>query len=784
MMHAPDAFKIELVGSTIADRYSIEREISSSPLCVVFRAEDQKRQRPVALRVYAPLVSLDRPETQAWSEDVEQVGQWAHHHFLPTQDLGRIEGGDADGLLFSAEPFIKSGSLEERLKLGELPLDEALRYALQLLNSLEALHNAGRYHLNLRPSNLFVSENDFGVHQLIVSGVGSHHFFNFQGATSGDTLASPFYLIPELIQGQAPTPRSDIYAFGVLIYELVTGRTPFPHKDAKRAARSHLNDRPVKSRLANPRAKISKAIDEFITKCLEKDPANRPQSATEARLQLEALVGEGSHLIKNNLASLFTPSPVDLVKSAEASESAPPPEEGPQAPSAEASEPIPSELEPEQAPLMNQTMVGYTTPEELKELLKREDELREAQERAEEERAQEKAKEEERAQEKAKEEALAQEKAKEEERAQKKAKEKALAQEKAKEEALAEEKAKEEATKKAEAEALEALETAEREAAVKIAERQHRSEDKPKTQLHRAEAPADDQLGWFVDNPEDLEYEEEPKPFNIFGKLLAVMALVISAGVYYITQPPEGTTPDIEKREATPVSGAPKEVDPNTSASATNKGKSADQGLAGAQVTSNKEDVEANSDGDDKLALQKSEERSASTKVEEEATAKKKAEEEAKKKAAEEAKKKAEEEAKKKRAQSKRSKRSQDKKKLQEYKKQLKVAKRAQSKRNWKLLEKEAQAAIKLKANGWEGHALLGEAYFKRNLLRSAVQSFKRSTRYSRRASVYLDLGQAYYKLKDYRSAQKAWEKAQAVGRGDTKSRAERYLKMVEKKIK
>jgi len=817
MKHAHEAFKVDLIGVKIANRYLIERELHASPLCVIFRAEDEKRARSVALRVYSPLVALDRPETQAWSQDIERVGKWAHHHFLPTQDLGRVEGGEADGLLYSVEPFVKSGSLEELLKGGELPLDEALSYGLQLLSSLQVMHEAGHYHLNLRPSNLFVNENDFGLKQLIVSGVGSHHFFDFKAATSGETLAHPLYLIPELVQGATADARSDLYAFGSLLYEMVTGRTPFPHRDAKRAARSHINDRPVKARLANPRAKLPRELDDFIMSCLEKDPTRRPESARSAKQLLEKFLGQGSQSIKSNLTTLFTPSPEDLVKSAEeepsegkAAERDDQPVEGPVEEPVEqaaelAAEPIPSSVA-EAPPIMNQTMVGYTAPEELKALIEREDALRAEQERAEQEREQsEREAQDSEAEAKADAEAKAEAEAK---TAQVAAEKESAAARQAEAEA-AQDKADEEAQAKANEEAaqLKELERQESQAALKIAAKDERNQAKPQTKLHRADEGTDDTLGWFVDQPEDLEFEEDHKPFNAFGKIIIVLALAFSVGVYFLTQ---GSTDDPEGSDASSSKAAPQELASAQGVESSSKVNEqeptpASGGARAGQATTEVGDkpeaelkAKAGAEAKTEAEAKAKAEAEAKAKAEAEAEAKAKAEAEAKAKAEAEAKAKAEAEAKAKaeaeakakaeaEAKAKASKRASQKKRsesLEAYKGYIKRAKRAQSRRSWAQVEREAQAAIKANSRGWQGYALLGEAHFKRGQHEQAARAFKRSTRYSRRASTYLDLGQAYYKLKQYRDAQKAWEKAQAVGRGNDKAKAERYLKMIEKKLK
>ncbi|MBM4292888.1 MAG: serine/threonine protein kinase, partial [Deltaproteobacteria bacterium] len=303
---------LPLLGETIAGRYLVEREIANSALCTLYRASDLKRDRVVALRVFKPLVNPKGAETQAWSGDLEQVGRWASTQFLPTQDLGVAAEGVAAGRVYTAEPFVPQASLDERLKQGALPADEVMRLGAQLFAALDALHQAGRLHLNLKPSNVFVSENAFGLSQLVVSGVGKRAFMSFDKASTGESLATPTYLIPELVLGEAATPAADIYQAGVLLYELAVGRPPFSFQDQRQAARAHLNDNPVHPRLANPRAKLSKGLNDLLLQCLSKRPEQRPASAQEARAQLELLLGEEATSLSAPLTPLFTPSPADL----------------------------------------------------------------------------------------------------------------------------------------------------------------------------------------------------------------------------------------------------------------------------------------------------------------------------------------------------------------------------------------------------------------------------------------------------------------------------------------
>jgi serine/threonine-protein kinase len=205
-----------------------------------------------------------------------------HDHVVAVLDAGEV-----DGTSYLVAAYVAGGSLEDRLaQEGSLPLDQALRIAAEIGTGLDALHRAGLIHRDVKPSNLMLGEDgraaitDFGLAK------GPAYTVLTQ---PGQVMGTLDYLAPELIRGEAATPATDIYALGCVIYECITGAPPFGGTSLFEIGTAHLNATPPDP--AALRDEVSPSLSWAITKPLEKDPAQRPPTATAYASMLHVAAG-------------------------------------------------------------------------------------------------------------------------------------------------------------------------------------------------------------------------------------------------------------------------------------------------------------------------------------------------------------------------------------------------------------------------------------------------------------------------------------------------------------
>jgi serine/threonine-protein kinase len=286
----------------LADRYRIEREIGSGGMAVVYLADDLKHRRPVALKVLKPeLASVLGPER--FLREIEIAAQLHHPHILPLYD-----SGEADGFLFYVMPYEEGRSLRDRLQQeGELPIHEAVRVLCDVADALSHAHARGVVHRDIKPENILLSGHhalvtDFGVAKAVSEATGRHGL-----TTTGVALGTPAYMAPEQAAADPHVDqRADIYALGVLAYEILTGRSPFAGAAPQEMLVSHLTETPDPVTVHRP--SVSPALEQTIMRCLEKNRADRWQTAEELRGQLEAMLTPSGGVTPVETAPVRRPS--------------------------------------------------------------------------------------------------------------------------------------------------------------------------------------------------------------------------------------------------------------------------------------------------------------------------------------------------------------------------------------------------------------------------------------------------------------------------------------------
>ncbi|MCA9538236.1 MAG: serine/threonine protein kinase, partial [Myxococcales bacterium] len=276
----------QFIDRVLADRYRIERRIGGGPLGAVFRAEDRREYRPVAVKIYTADLDPDGDGARGLLADAEAAAALMNPNILPTHDAGVVARH-----LFLVEPLLAGQSVAHRLEQqGPLPPAAAVRVGLELLLALDAMHRHDLLHLDLKPENVFLVRDPVGMERAVVAGIGQHRLLGLENAGERDgkgCRARPEYLTPEAAAGRPNDARSDLYLVGLLLFEMLTGRPPFTGSDFAAVRRRQVMERPLSPKLVRPQANIPEGLSRLVMACLEKSPAKRPASAAELTRALE-----------------------------------------------------------------------------------------------------------------------------------------------------------------------------------------------------------------------------------------------------------------------------------------------------------------------------------------------------------------------------------------------------------------------------------------------------------------------------------------------------------------
>ena len=265
---------ITRLNTALEGRYAIERELGEGGMATVYRAEDLKHERKVALKVLKPelaaVVGAER-----FLAEIKTTANLQHPHILPLFDSGEI-----DGFLFYVMPYVEGETLRDRIdREKQLPVDEAVALASKVAGALQHAHEHGVIHRDIKPGNILLQDGepvvaDFGI-ALAVGAAGSNRL-----TETGLSLGTPFYMSPEQATGdQAVGASTDTYALGSVLYEMLVGDPPYPGSTAQAVLGKIIAGKPVSA--TEQRPSIPANVDAAVRKALEKLPADRFASAQE-----------------------------------------------------------------------------------------------------------------------------------------------------------------------------------------------------------------------------------------------------------------------------------------------------------------------------------------------------------------------------------------------------------------------------------------------------------------------------------------------------------------------
>ncbi len=282
--------------TTLGTAYTLERELGGGGMSRVYLAQETALGRQVVVKVVAPELA-EGLSAERFAREVKLAARLQQANIVPV-----LTAGDAGGLPYYTMPFVKGESLRARLAQGPLPSSEAISVLRDVARALAYAHAEGVVHRDIKPENILLSGGaavvtDFGIAKAIsasrtLDGPGAE-----AGAVltqTGSSIGTPAYMPPEQAAGDSIDQRADLYAWGVVAYELLAGAHPFAGKaSAQQLIAAHLTEVPVS--LATKRPELPAMLTALVMRCLEKDPARRPPSASVVLEQLDAVGTPGSN---------------------------------------------------------------------------------------------------------------------------------------------------------------------------------------------------------------------------------------------------------------------------------------------------------------------------------------------------------------------------------------------------------------------------------------------------------------------------------------------------------
>jgi Tol biopolymer transport system component len=274
---------LDRLKSSLADRYRVDREVGAGGMATVFLADDIKHNRKVAIKVLKEDLAASVGAAR-FLREIQIAAQLQHPNILPL-----LDSGEAGGLLYYVMPFVEGQSLRQRLAHErELPIGEAVRLLVEIVDALSHAHARGVVHRDIKPDNVMLSGRhalitDFGVARAVSEATGRNTV-----TSMGVALGTPSYMAPEqAVADPNVDHRADIYAVGVVAYELLAGRPPFTGATPQQVLAAHVTSKP--DPLSQHRPGVSPALEGVIMRCLEKRAADRWQKCEDLLAALEPL---------------------------------------------------------------------------------------------------------------------------------------------------------------------------------------------------------------------------------------------------------------------------------------------------------------------------------------------------------------------------------------------------------------------------------------------------------------------------------------------------------------
>ncbi|MBN2411387.1 protein kinase [candidate division KSB1 bacterium] len=287
-----------MIGKSLS-HYKILEKLGEGGMGIVYKAKDTKLDRSVALKFLPPYLSQAEEEKKRFICEAQAASRLDHNNICTVHEIEETE----DGQMFIAMVFYEGETLKKKIERGPLQIDEVLDISIQIADGLKKAHENNILHRDIKPANIFMT-ND-GVAKILDFGLAK-----LSGQTkltkTGSTLGTVFYMSTEQTQGEKVDHRTDIWSFGVLLYEMITSQLPFQGDYEQAVVYSILNEEPKP--LTGLRTGVPMELERIVNKALEKNPAERYQSVGDLIVDLKKLKRETDSTVK--------PPPVEVIEKA------------------------------------------------------------------------------------------------------------------------------------------------------------------------------------------------------------------------------------------------------------------------------------------------------------------------------------------------------------------------------------------------------------------------------------------------------------------------------------
>ncbi len=283
---------------SFGERYELIRKLGAGGMGAVYQAVDSALEKNVAVKILLPGLSADT--IIRFQQEARATARLDHPNIVKVLDFGQTPNGD----LFLIMDYVGKSSLEDLIKREKrIPIEKALPIFIQIASGLTHAHKNGILHRDVKPSNIMLSETQDGNVQLVDFGLAKLEEGNQKLTTTGIHVGSPLYMSPEQVSGIDVDVRSDIYSLGCLMFKTLTGKPPLQGKTAIDTIMMQREQIPPLLSETDCGLEFSSEIEDIVAKTLEKDPADRFQSAEELKQALEGF--RDLHKARQALAASF-----------------------------------------------------------------------------------------------------------------------------------------------------------------------------------------------------------------------------------------------------------------------------------------------------------------------------------------------------------------------------------------------------------------------------------------------------------------------------------------------